>query len=175
MNGQEKLYQDNYVKLRYLENHDQDRAAQIIPDEAKLLNWTAFCYFQKGMMLLYGGQEVGQNHRPSLFDPDRVCWDTGKNYSDFLAKLARIKKDSILTDSRYSVSALPEDTLVAVHDRQGEKLIGIFCVGGTGTDVQVPLADGVYRELISDRTITVIGGCVHTTGLPMIIHNLILE
>ena len=52
INGQEELYQDHYVKLRYLENHDQDRAAAIIPDARQLINWTAFCYFQKGMTLL---------------------------------------------------------------------------------------------------------------------------
>ena len=169
VNGQERMYQDSYVKLRYLENHDQDRAAQIIPGEAELLNWTAFCYFQKGMMLLYGGQEVGQDHRPSLFDADRVCWNTGKNYSDFMKKLARIKKDPILADSSYCVSALPGDVLVALHDRKGKKLVGIFCVGGKDAVVQVPLADGDYRELISGETVTVTDGYVRTPGTPMIL------
>ena len=169
VNGQEAMYQDNYVKLRYLENHDQDRAAQIIPDEVQLMNWTAFCYFQKGMMLLYGGQEVGQDHRPSLFDADRICWNTGKNYSDFLAKLASIKKDPIFTDSRYSVTALPDDVLLAVHEQGEEKLIGIFCTGGAATEVQVSLTDGNYRELISDQTVTVTNGYVHTSGTPMMI------
>ena len=53
---QEAMYPDNYVKLRYLENHDRLRAAASIPGEAALLNWTAFLYFQKGMTLLYGGR-----------------------------------------------------------------------------------------------------------------------
>jgi hypothetical protein len=41
------IYPDNYIKLRYLENHDQARARVIISDEVSLRNWTAFIYFQK--------------------------------------------------------------------------------------------------------------------------------
>ena len=175
VNGQEALYQDTYVKLRYLENHDQDRAAQIIPDEAQLLNWTAFCYFQKGMMLLYGGQEVGQTHRPGLFDLDRISWATGKDYSCFLRKLAEIKKDPVCSDSRYSVTAPSDSVLVAVHERAEEKLVGIFCTDGQEASVQVPMQDGSYRELLSGSIVTVECGSVRTSGTPMIIKNIHLE
>lgn len=175
VNGQEALYQDTYVKLRYLENHDQDRAAQIIPNELSLQNWMAFCYFQKGMMLLYGGQEVGQEHRPSLFDLDPIDWNTGKDYSSFLQVLGKIKKDPMLADSLYSVAALLEDILVAVHEREDRKMVGVFCVGGQGADVPVPLADGCYRDMISDRLVNVREGIVHTGGTPMVLNNLILE
>lgn len=175
INGQEALYRDNYVKLRYLENHDQDRSAQIIPNELRLQNWMAFCYFQKGMVLLYGGQEVGQDHRPSLFDVDPVLWNTGKDYTSFLATLGKIKKDPIFTDSRYSVTALPKDVLVAVHEKDHRKMIGVFCVGGEGADVPVPLKDGTYTDFISDRPVNVREGFVHTSGTPMVINNLNLE
>ena len=53
LNMQEYIYPDNYVKLRFLENHDQARAKSLIMDERELRNWTAFCYFQKGATLLY--------------------------------------------------------------------------------------------------------------------------
>lgn len=54
---------DNYVKLRFLENHDRARAHFLVPEEKALENWTAFLYFQKGLVLLYGGQETGCTHR----------------------------------------------------------------------------------------------------------------
>ena len=38
INRQEAIYPDNYVKLRYLENHDNARGAFLIPDEKKLLD-----------------------------------------------------------------------------------------------------------------------------------------
>ena len=175
VNGQEALYQDTYVKLRYLENHDQDRACQIIPDETRLMNWTAFCYFQKGMMLLYGGQEAGQSHRPSLFDADPVDWSTGKDYSAWMATLAKIKRDPLLTDSKYSVAALPGDILLAVHEREGEKMVGIFCTDTLHTTVEVPLQDGDYTELLFGNTVTVQNGSVRVSGTPMIIKNHIFE
>ena len=167
--AQEALYQDQYVKLRYLENHDQDRAAAIIPDERKLINWTAFCYFQKGMTLLYAGQEAAQAHRPNLFEKDLICWYTGLDLSVLMAKLSHIKKAPVFTDSRYSVTALPGDVLLAVHERSGEKLVGVFCMGDQEQKVQIPAADGCYEDLISGQCVTVSDGCLRTAGMPLII------
>lgn len=174
VNGQEAMYQDTYVKLRYLENHDQDRAAQIIQSELSLQNWMAFCYFQKGMVLLYGGQEVGQEHRPSLFDADPIDWNTGKDYSCLLQTLGKIKKDPIFADSHYSVTAQPQQVLVAVHEKEDRKMVGVFSVDGKAAYVAVPLADGCYRDMISHCAVNVREGNVHTTGTPMVLNNLIL-
>lgn len=49
LNDQEHIYPENYVKLRFLENHDRPRAAFLIPNEKIRRNWTAFLYFRKGM------------------------------------------------------------------------------------------------------------------------------
>lgn len=172
VNGQETRYQDHYVKLRYLENHDQDRAAAIIPYDQALLNWTAFCYFQKGMTLIYAGQEVAQSHRPDLFERDVITWDTGKDLFGLLSNLSRIKKDPLFTDSQYTLTALPENVILGTHEREGEKLVGVFCLGGMGAEVPVPLEDGCYRELLSGQKQTVSGGCVRTPGTPMILKSL---
>ena len=102
INRQEAIYPDNYVKLRYLENHDNARAKLMIPDEAALENWTAFIYFQKGMTLLYAGQEHQVTHLPSLFEKDPVQWDSSKDISPLLTRLAEIKRKEIFTDSRYT-------------------------------------------------------------------------
>lgn len=169
--GQESLYPENYVKLRYLENHDQPRAAQMIPDEQKLLNWTAFMYFQKGMMLLYGGQEMGISHCPDLFHKDPIQWHTGKDYSGLLRRLGAIKKDPLLAHSRCTVQAHPGQVLQTVHEWQGQKMVGIFCVGGMGAEVPVPVADGSYENLISGTPVQVTGGRLGTPGQPVIIRQ----
>ena len=44
VNRQETTYPGNYVKLRFLENHDVTRARSFIPDIAALQSWTAFCF-----------------------------------------------------------------------------------------------------------------------------------
>ena len=67
VNRQEVTYPANYSKLRFLENHDQARAAFLVPDGPSLLNWTAFSFFQKGTGFIYAGQEAGCAHLPNLF------------------------------------------------------------------------------------------------------------
>ena len=167
--AQEGLYPDHYVKLRYLENHDQDRAAQIIPQIRQLRNWTAFCYFQKGMTLLYAGQENAVSHRPDLFDRDPLKLDTGCDLSELMQRLSRIKKDPIFTDSRYIVEAHPGEALLAVHHSKTGIMVGIFCVGGMENELPVPLPDGVYMDLISGRKVQISAGRLRCNGEPLIL------
>lgn len=170
INMQEYIYPDNYVKMRYLENHDQARAKELIPDENALLNWTAFIYFQKGITLLYAGQETENVSRPSLFDKDPVNWNTGKDISPLLRKLADIKKLPLLTNSRYHVVADDEnDVLVGTHAAGNEKLIGIFSCKGKNAAVKVDLADGIYRNMIDENHVEVKNGTLQSQGSPIIL------
>ena len=85
VNYQEGVFPANYCKIRCLENHDQPRAAQLIPDEGRLRAWTALCYFLRGTTLLYAGQEAAASHTPSLFDRDTISWDTGTDLTDLMS------------------------------------------------------------------------------------------
>jgi hypothetical protein len=62
------------VPLRFLENHDEPRAAEVFGDRLPAFAATAF--LSGGWPLLYAGQEVGAAHRPSLFEADPVDWST---------------------------------------------------------------------------------------------------
>jgi glycosidase len=173
INQQEVIYPDNYIKLRYLENHDQARAKEIIPDEMALRNWTAFTYFQKGMTLLYAGQEVEDDHLPGLFDKDTVRWNSGKDLSLFMQKLYEIKKHPLFTDSCYEVRAFPQDVLYAVHRSGNRQMNGLFCVGGqTDGLIPVDVPDGVYPNLIDGENICVKGGSVACDGTPVIFESI---
>ena len=171
VNGQESLYPENYVKLRYIENHDQPRAAELIPSEQSLRNWTAFMYFQKGMTLLYAGQEKGIAHRPDLFDRDIIDFEGQADYSDLMRRLTEIKRLPVMQDSRYHLEALPGQVLLGVHEGREEKLVGVFCVGGTGAQVPVPLPDGCYQDLISGATVPVTAGRLRTSGESVILRH----
>ena len=162
------MYPDNYLKLRFLENHDRPRAAQIIGDENALRCWMAFLYFQKGMPLIYNGQEVGAVHLPSLFVFVSINWNTGKDYTPLLRKLREIKRDPLFADSSYSVTALENDVLLAVHEHSGHKLVGIFPVGGKCLLVSPGVADGQYQNLLTGETVEVHFGMTSCTG-PIII------
>ena len=170
INLQEAIYPANYVKLRYLENHDQDRAKAIIPDQEALLNWTAFIYFQKGLTLLYNGQETENDKVPSLFDKDTVCWDTGYDLSDYISKLYQFKKNPILTNSTYKVKAYDEeDMIVGMHLAGEKKLVGIFSLKNKKAEVPVELADGTYQNLLTEEVVTVADGKLYCDGKPIII------
>ncbi len=168
VNRQEFIYPDNFIKLRFLENHDRARAAFAIPGVQARQNWTAFLYFQKGMTLLYNGQEVECVHRPSLFDKDDIDWRGQTDITEELKNLARLKKHPLLTDSRYEVKALPHDILYAVHQKGDRQLAGIFSLRGEASSVRVDLPDGVYTNLLTQAPVEVYEGVASCAGLPLV-------
>ena len=169
VNGQEEKYPENYVKLRFLENHDRPRAKKLIPDETRLLNWMAFLYFQKGTVLLYAGQEVEDDHTPSLFEKDPVNWQAGMNNLDLLRCLYEIKQDALFTDSCYHVEAVSGDGMLAVHEKDGRKLVGLFALGGEPFEAKVDIPDGTYENLLDGDDIKVKHGMVPCMCTPVII------
>ncbi|MBR6350126.1 MAG: alpha-amylase, partial [Lachnospiraceae bacterium] len=48
INRQEYIYPGNYIKLRFIENHDRARAASLVSSVPALRNLLAFSFFQKG-------------------------------------------------------------------------------------------------------------------------------
>jgi glycosidase len=173
VNRQEYIYPDNYVKLRFLENHDQPRAAFLFSDPATLRNFTAFLFFQKGMTLIYAGQEYGVRHLPSLFDKDPVLWDDPDNQDlqELIRKLAKIKKTDLFADAAYTVKAIENKIVYAEYRKGNKKAIGIFCLESTKGVVAVDIPDGVYVNRIDGKSIDVCHGMISTMGDPIIINN----
>lgn len=172
LNLQEMIYPSNYIKLRFLENHDNPRAKNLIPDESDLLNWTAFLYFQKGTTLIYAGQEVEDDKCPSLFDYDKVNWNTGKNISSIMQKLYKIKKASIFRDGSYKLAANEElQTILGYYENHNSKLVGIFSLKGKSGKVSVDLNDGTYTNLIDRKEVIVKDGLIESIGNPIIIQG----
>ena len=171
VNRQEYIYPDNYVKLRFLENHDQPRARFLFPDIRALRNTTAFLYFQKGLTLIYAGQEMAVSHLPSLFDKDTVEFKAKGNYdlSDLMKRLYEIKKDPLFTDSTYRTKTYEDDVLKAIHSRNGRKIIGIFSLKGFERLVPINLPDGSYVNKIDNEKIDVLHGYISIKGEPIII------
>jgi glycosidase len=88
--------------LRFLENHDQPRAHELISERRRLEHWTAMKYLERGTMLLYNGQEALDRHRVSLFDRDPVDWsDLDRDYIGLLNRLYHLKKDPLLKQGAY--------------------------------------------------------------------------
>lgn len=170
VNRQEVTYPANYSKLRFLENHDQARAAFLVPDGPSLLNWTAFSFFQKGTGFIYAGQEAGCAHLPNLFYKDPVDW-TGPDRSEQFRRLCALKKHPLMADSAYTVQALPGDVLYAVHRKGGRRLAGVFSVRGAKALVRVDVPDGWYENLFDGGRVEVKDARVSCRGVPIIIET----
>ena len=167
---QDSIYPKNYVKLRCLENHDTPRVASYIKDEASLCNFTAFNYFQKGTPLVHAGQEKADSNCPSLFEYDKVNWNTGIDLSSLMSKLYEIKKNPLMMDGIYNLKAYDDmNALMGSYEKSDNKLIGVFSFrDGTGC-VEVPLNDGCYKDLISDKEVVVENSKIDISVAPVII------
>ena len=153
---QDCIYPANYVKMHYVENHDNPRILDLAPSRAQGLAWTAFAAFNKGAFLIYAGQEAGAAHAPSLVVVDKIEWG---DYAlqPFLTRLGRLKKDPALLHGRL-VLLEAEPAIQAVWDAHGGSLYGVFNVSGEKGSLPVRLPDGTYTDLLSDRTQEVSGG-----------------
>lgn len=170
INAQEYIFPGNYVKLRFLENHDRPRAKALFPEENELINWTAFMYFQKGMPLIYGGQETENELCPDLFDKCTVSWNTGKDLSWLFKALYPIKHKAIMAHGVCRLTAHEEDGIVCgIHTWGEQKLAGVFSLRGRQADVELELPDGDYVNLIDGSRVTVVEGKLHSSGQPVII------
>lgn len=173
VNSQEYVFPDNYVKLRFLENHDMTRIRFYVPDEKALRNWTAFNYFQKGMTLVYNGEEAGAEHLPGLFDKDPIDWESKDNtdLTGLMRKLADIKKDLLFSDSTYHVEQLGDEIIMATHRRGTRMILGVFSLKGHPACISFPFEteDRKITNLISGENIEIFRGMLRTDGEPVII------
>lgn len=153
------IYPDNYVKLRFLENHDQPRSAKMSPISTLHRNWTAFMFFQQGMPLIYAGQEAKDTKCPSLFEKDLINWEDKENFTEYLKKMIRIKKQDIFAYGDYKLSDVKKMGVIeARYTYEGKELIGIFNVDGKVGEYKLNIADGEYKNLIDEKTIVIKDG-----------------
>ncbi len=156
--AQETIYPDNYVKLRYLENHDMPRSADLIKNPELHKMWTAYMFFEKGATLLYAGQEAGDAHLPSLFEKDPVNWTGLKDgFAQFVTHLGNIKRDPIFSLGRYKIHKLPAEGVIYISYVLGnEKIIGIFNMGLKTGNINLEVYDwpGIIWQDIPDGNYT---------------------
>lgn len=169
---QDGIYPLNYVKLRFLENHDHPRIRSKIEDLIRLRNWTAFTYFQKGTLLLYGGQETGTAQLPDLFEKDPIDWSHDEDLTLLLQRLQRFKREAAVREGSYHLKAAPgSETVIGSYRLGNERLTGIFSLDGKAANVAVDLPDGVYRNLLDEQEYQVGEGMLQTRTLPILIKS----
>lgn len=172
LNMQEEIYPANYVKLRYLENHDQPRSKSKIPDTNMLKNWIAFTYFQKGTTLIYAGQEAQDTNAPSLFEKDKVNWSgMNEDFTGLMKKLYNMKKFILVRNGEYNLVADDDlDSVVGYYKKENAMLVGIFNLKSKTGKLKVELKDGIYTDMINNNQIQVINGYIDLNSEPIILN-----
>ncbi|VEU82345.1 alpha-amylase family glycosyl hydrolase [Acholeplasma hippikon] len=163
---QEAIFPKNYVKLRFLENHDQDRIAYKVQDEVKLKHITALNFFLRGAMMIYAGQENKNIHKPDLFTIDKVEF-IPSNYREFIRRLIEIKKHPIFAFGSFEY-IVHNQVATITYTLKNEKIYGIFNLTNerfTPTD----LPDGLYMNLINNEIIPIVNHVINLTSEPIII------
>jgi glycosidase len=140
---QQTLYPAHAIKARFLENHDQPRAASLIRGRERLMSWTAFSMLLPGLIFMYMGQERAIEEKPDLFRRDPVRWDQGS--TEFLAYVRallplckRIKEQAAVFDLvRIAAGVLA----LRWRDRAGGfRCTAIVNLGGKAGTLTLPFA-----------------------------------
>ena len=165
---QERRYPPEYLKLRFLENHDQPRARSFIRTDAGMRNYLTFIFFVKGVTLLYAGEEACDAHTPSLFDRDPVDWQNGPDLSGWIRKLSALRHSPIITDGEFHITAYGP-AAVLQYRRRGELLLAAVNTGPVPQEVPVPLPDGQYSDRLGGGKATVADGCLVLSEEPAVL------
>lgn len=169
LNRQEVMYPSPRLKLRFTENHDRERTAALIPDRAARENWIAWMFFQRGIPLLYCGEEWAADHLPGLFDYDPVRREGEPQHKPLLQRLIALKKQPLFGQGTCVSKAVSGDCILSVRTLNGQKAVGVFSMKGRSSSVAVPLRDGSYRNAIDERSVLVENGSLITNGSPVIL------
>ncbi len=167
--AQETLYPKTARKIRFLENHDQIRAAARFGSRRALEAWTVLYQLIPGIPFSYMGQEYALGHKPELFEKDPVDWSQGdEKFRDFfrgtLAACRRAKTEA----RRFSWRALgPGVVLLERADAAGLRFAALLDLDGRENRVELPYSlKGV--DLLSGGEVA-LAGWIAAPEKPLII------
>lgn len=163
------LYPAGHTKLRFLENHDQLRIAEIINNDKALKSWTAFLFMLPGATLLFNGQEYGAKHYPALFEKDQITAlslkDKEVSFFSYVKKLIEIKKEHFngIFDLEFK-----NDLFILSYDKG--RVFGVF---NTSKELRtVKLSDeyaGIYQSLLDEQEVDLSSKELKISNVPLLL------
>ncbi|MEI6875095.1 MAG: alpha-amylase family glycosyl hydrolase, partial [Spirochaetota bacterium] len=129
------------IKARFLENHDQERAAARFGHSEALRNWTAFAMLLEGCFFAYAGQERALERRPSIFEADPLDWEAGEPAFEALFSAAHSATRAIRArEDRFAIRELLPG-LVLLERSGGERpAAALLNLAGRNGTVVLPAA-----------------------------------
>ena len=166
--NQESRYKTDYVKARYLDNHDRERVAKYKQGN-DYINVLALNFYLKGTSFIYAGDEVCDVHQPSLFEIDEVIWDYKKDVSYVIKRLSNIKRKSIYELGSFDVNFQEKNIAYLTYKYNENRSLGIFNFESAEENIKVNLKDGKYINLFNDEIIAITNGIIKVNNTPIII------
>jgi hypothetical protein len=148
LNHQHSKFNRNDYKLRFFENHDQERIFNLV-SESKAKTWIAFMFFLKGWILIFNGIETKSKKLPDLFNKDVIEFDnTDDEMVLFIKELIGIKHsfdDKVI--KQFEVKLIEGVITINYTFRNtDEEWLGLFDVDQVG----VFNLEGNYSDLKTD-------------------------
>jgi hypothetical protein len=167
---QEALYPADAVKLRFLENHDQGRAAARFGRGARLRNWTLFSMLLPGTYLAYMGEELAMERRIGLFDAEPMKAEEGDPsfmpfFAEALSLSRRIKAEAPLFDARL----LAEGLVLVESGGAGPRYAAILNLDGRSGRLDLPGWRGIAGEILMGEGLANSPGAVAIGREPLVV------
>ncbi len=170
---QESIFPQNYIKLRYLENHDTKRIAALVEDKTRLINLTALQCFLKGTIMIYAGQEYRQEKRPNLFEIDKIDLSPKESeLTNLIHRMSHLKKDSLFQTGIFNIHIQPQEVAVISYENETSIAYGIFNVGNIKGGVNILLPNGVYQNILYPNQVKVENKQIVLSEKPIVIFSM---
>jgi len=165
---QECMLPATAIKARFLENHDQARAARRFGRGSRLRSWTVFAMLLPGTFLAYMGQERALTHRPSLFDKDVADWASGDEaFEAWFAQAHRATKAVRAREPAWSVRELATGVVLLERSGGPKPVAALLNLDGRSGKVALP-GSIVGRNLLGGQDFG-LEGMAELTDEPVIV------
>jgi glycosidase len=139
---QETLYPKEAIKLRFLENHDQERIGAIISNPGILRNWVVFYSLLPGATLVWAGQEILIRKRTDFFEREILDWENGDyQFCKFFKNVLHVAKEIKQKCNRFGIEELKSGIVKINWQGPNEEYGAVLKLdwrnGGVGVDFPI--------------------------------------
>jgi len=158
-------YSGNANRMYFTSNHDENSwygtDTELFGSAAE--SFIALSLVFRSVPLIYGGQEVGLNHRLKFFDKDSIVWKTHPLANRYRALLRTKRNNSALWNGIAGANLVrlattdDQNVFAFVRQKGADKVCGIFNISNSQRTVTVStnIYSDTYRDIFSDSAMTV--------------------
>ncbi len=151
---QEALYPQRAVKLRFLENHDQGRAAARFGRGARLRNWTLFSMLLPGTFMAYMGEALAMERRIGLFERESMLVEEGDGaFKPFFARALSLSKAIKAEAPLFDARLLAEGVVLVRRHGKGRSYRAILNMDGRSGRIELPLGGAALEETLDGEVL----------------------